>query len=205
LEGANSGTALRCFPILTRHLGFRYISISDALLGRAATIDVQMTSLPISVPGSEFNEFLFAPIGEDKNGMLVSVLSGLARSDVDPWQEAAKLAQLPGETATKELAALIGALPDRAASYPDPRTIATRLIALLPRPLGSNGGPQQTPHSAGAVLKSYPWWVYVGFMCFVLGSQFMIASHQMPTKPGNVEVKDASTAFRPAPPLNSGQ
>ena len=80
----------------------------------------------MSVPGSEFNDFLFAPIGEDKNGMLVSVLSGLARSDVDPWQEAAKLAQLPGETATNELAELISALPDRAASsYPDPRTIAT--------------------------------------------------------------------------------
>ena len=72
----------------------------------------------MSVPGSEFNDFLFAPIGEDRNGMLVSVLSGLARSDVDPWQEAAKLAQLPGEAATKELAALIGALPDGAGLVP---------------------------------------------------------------------------------------
>jgi len=36
--------------------------------------------------------------------MLVSVLSGLARSDVDPWQEAATLAELPGETATQRLA-----------------------------------------------------------------------------------------------------
>jgi hypothetical protein len=61
-----------------------------------------MTSLPIPIAGSEFNDFLFAPIGEDRNGMLVSVRSGLARSDVDPWQEAAKLAQLSGEAATKE-------------------------------------------------------------------------------------------------------
>jgi len=59
---------------------------------RATAINDQMTTAPMSVPGSEFNDFLFAPIGEDKNGMLVSVLSGLARSDVDPWQEAAKLA-----------------------------------------------------------------------------------------------------------------
>ena len=51
----------------------------------------------MSLPGAEFNDFLFAPIGEDGNGMLVSVLSGLARLDVDPWQEAAKLAQLPGK------------------------------------------------------------------------------------------------------------
>ena len=86
--------------------------------------------------------------------MLVSVLSGLARSDVDPWQEAAKLAQLPGETATKELAALIGALPDRAASYPDPRTIAARLIALLPRSRRFDGGPQQDTMTLGRLLKS---------------------------------------------------
>ena len=138
--------------------------------------------------------------------MLVSVLSGLARSDVDPWQEAAKLARLPGETATKELAALIGALPAGAASYPDPRAIATRLIALLPNPLGTNGRSQQVPpQSAWAVMNSRPWWVYVVFMCFVLGTQFLIASHQLPTKPGNVEVKAPGTAFQSAPSMNSGQ
>jgi hypothetical protein len=38
--------------------------------------------------GSEFDDFLFAPIGEDRNGMLLSVLSALARLDIDPWQEA---------------------------------------------------------------------------------------------------------------------
>jgi hypothetical protein len=58
-------------------------------------IDDQMTNSPVLLPGSEFNDFLFAPIGEDRNGMLVSVLSGLARSDVDPWQEATRLAELP--------------------------------------------------------------------------------------------------------------
>ena len=159
----------------------------------------------MSLPGSEFNDFLFAPIGEDKNGMLVSVLSGLARSDVDPWQEAAKLARLPGETATSELAALIGALPDRAASYPDPRTIAKRLIALLPHPLGTNGGSQQgPPHSALAVMNSRPWWIYVAIMCFVLGTQFLIASHQLPAKLDSVKAKAGSANFSP-PPLNSGK
>ena len=158
----------------------------------------------MSIPGSEFNDFLFAPIGEDKNGMLVSVLSGLARSDVDPWQEAAKLAQLPGDAATKELVALIGALPAGAGPSSDPRTIATRLIALLPRAPDFNGGQQQT-NNPGPVLKSAPWWVYVGFMCFVLGSQFLIANHQLPAKTNNGEVKAASSVFPPAPSVNSGQ
>ena len=165
-----------------------------------------MTTVPMSVPGSEFNDFLFAPIGEDRNGMLVSVLSGLARSDVDPWQEAAKLAQLPGEAATKELAALIGALPDRATSYPDPRTIATRLIALLPGRFGSNGGPQQAPtRSVWAMMNSRPWWIYVVFMCFVLGTQYLIASHQLPVKSDKMEMKSGSATFPPVLPANSGQ
>ena len=69
---------------------------------------VEMThSASVSHLGSEFDDFLFAPIGEDRNGMLLSVLSALARLDVDPWQEAAQLAGLPGETATQRLASLI--------------------------------------------------------------------------------------------------
>jgi hypothetical protein len=62
--------------------------------------------------GSEFDDFLLAPIGEDNGGMLLSVLSALARLDVDPWEEAARLAELPGDKATRKLAALIAALPD---------------------------------------------------------------------------------------------
>jgi hypothetical protein len=164
-----------------------------------------MTHSPIPLPGSEFNDFLFAPIGEDRNGMLVSVLSGLARSDVDPWQEAAKLAASPAETATERLASLIGALPDRMVSYPDSRTIAARLVALLPGPLGSSAVSQGASHSAWAVINSRPWWIYVVIMSFVLGSQFLIASHQLPSRPDNPDVKAASTISPPLPQLKSGQ
>jgi hypothetical protein len=45
--------------------------------------------------GSQFDDFLFAPIGEEENGMLLSVVSALARLDLDPWQEAASLTGLP--------------------------------------------------------------------------------------------------------------
>lgn len=57
-------------------------------------------STSVSVLGSEFDDFLFAPIGEDKNDMPLSMLSALARLDIDPWQEAAELSRLPEETAT---------------------------------------------------------------------------------------------------------
>ena len=45
--------------------------------------------------GAEFDKFLGAPIGEGRNGTPLSVLSALARLDVDPWQEAASLARMP--------------------------------------------------------------------------------------------------------------
>ncbi|HZL59045.1 MAG TPA: hypothetical protein VFC38_05045 [Stellaceae bacterium] len=69
-------------------------------------------AVSVSLLGSEFDDFLYAPVGEDGNGMRLSVLSALARLDVDPWQEAAKLARLPGKTAIERLASLIAALPD---------------------------------------------------------------------------------------------
>jgi hypothetical protein len=45
--------------------------------------------------GPEFDAFLYAPVDEEGNGVLLSVLSALARLDVDPWREAAELARMP--------------------------------------------------------------------------------------------------------------
>jgi hypothetical protein len=59
----------------------------------------------------EFDDFLYAPIGADGGEMPLSVLSALARLDLDPWQEAAELSELPKGTATQRLAALIARLP----------------------------------------------------------------------------------------------
>ncbi len=61
--------------------------------------------------GREFDEFLGAPIREDRNGTTLSVLSALARLDVDPWHEATSLARMPREAAAERLTALIDALP----------------------------------------------------------------------------------------------
>jgi hypothetical protein len=87
--------------------------------------------------GSEFNAFLFSPIGDDRNGMPLSVVSLLARCDLDPWQEAGSLAAIPADAAIRRMESLIRALPDQPLTLPDSRTIATRLIALLPRPTDS--------------------------------------------------------------------
>jgi hypothetical protein len=81
--------------------------------------------------GPEFDEFLGAPISEDRNGTTLSVLSALARLDVDPWQEATSLARMPREAAAVRLTALIGALPREPASAIPLKTGAADLVALL--------------------------------------------------------------------------
>jgi hypothetical protein len=47
----------------------------------------------------QFGEFLCASIGEEKNGIALSVLSAFARRNVDPWQEAARRARVIGSGA----------------------------------------------------------------------------------------------------------
>jgi len=126
-------------------------------------------SASISPLGPEFNDFLFAPIGEERNGMLLSVLSALARLDVDPWQEAAELAQLPRQTATQRLASLIAALPDGPSAHLDPGSIAARLIVLLPRGAGSNIASRETLLNDGALTNSRTI-MYVIIMAFMLGA-----------------------------------
>jgi len=67
---------------------------------------------PFNTLGSEFDDFLFEPIGEDQHELRLNVLCALARRNIDLWQEAARLARIPEETAIRRLASLIAALPD---------------------------------------------------------------------------------------------
>jgi hypothetical protein len=85
----------------------------------------------LSPLGSEFNVFLFAPVCEEKGETPVSVISALARLDLDPWEEAAALARLAPEPAARRLAYLLAKLPHGV--RPDPGAISASLVALLPR------------------------------------------------------------------------
>jgi hypothetical protein len=91
----------------------------------------------------EFDEFLCASIGEEKNGMALSVMSALARRNVDPWQEAARLSQLPRDVATGELCSMIAELSSGAPGRASPRAIAERLMAPLPHSHGSAASPRK--------------------------------------------------------------
>ncbi len=161
-------------------------------------------SAPASFLGSEFNDFLFAPIGEDGNKTLLSVLSGLARLDLDPWQEAAKLARLPVDAATQRLAGLIAELPDGAAAPRDAGTIAARLVALLPGRAGPEAPLRETGLAIGGMANSRTL-VYVVLMALVLGA-FGLMANRPPSATGDAAPAPvAGTDSLPSPPPSSVQ
>ena len=82
--------------------------------------------------GKEFDRFLFASVGEERNGMALSVISALARLGVDPWDETVALSSLPKDKAKERLAALIASTTKNLATNLSADTVAARLIALLP-------------------------------------------------------------------------
>jgi hypothetical protein len=168
-------------------------------MGQWHSMAEMIRAAPTPALAREFDDFLFAPIGEDSNGMLLSVVSALARMDIDPWQEAANLAQLPGTTATRRLASLIAALPDRPSTQLDPGTNAARLIARLPRRVGLNGPSAEALRSfnVGAVIQSQRF-RYAAFvlMLVVLGGLGIAASHRSAARIYN-DAPASSTAITP--------
>jgi hypothetical protein len=91
----------------------------------------------------QFDDFLFARINEDSEATPLSVLSVLARLGVDPWEEAAKLAQLPRVSAAKRLVEFIAATPGAPTAYLSAKTVSDRLIDLLPSSAGVTVQPRR--------------------------------------------------------------
>ena len=85
-----------------------------------------------SLGHSEYNAFLFAAVGEEKVGLPLTVLTALSRLGVDPWQEAARLSDLPREKAARSFAVTIAKLPECDWKASDAETIAARLVDWLP-------------------------------------------------------------------------
>ena len=151
---------------------------------------------------SEFDSFLFASIGEDRNGMPVTVVSGLARSNLDPWQEAAHLSALPGSSAVDRLASLIAALPGKPSTHPEAHATATRLVGLLPRASGPFAGSSQPAQGLAAAIPFRPWWIYIAIVLLVVGSQLVVA-HHMQAPADHTDANPAVAASPLHPPMNS--
>ena len=108
-----------------------------------------------SLGHSAYNDFLHAPLGRDAQGTELTVLSALTRLGLDPWAEAARLADLSRPAAAQSLAAAIARLPGvgpievgKAGTWTESEAaaVALRLVATLPR--GSVPAIPETPEVA---------------------------------------------------------
>jgi hypothetical protein len=81
---------------------------------------------------SDLNDFLFASVGDEQNGMPLSVLSALTRLGVDPWEEAGRLAALPKALAAEAMASMIARFPIARPLRSDNLAVGRRLVELLP-------------------------------------------------------------------------
>ena len=92
--------------------------------------------------------------------MTLSVLSVLARQDVDPWQEAARLAQLSRDQAINSLASKIWKSNSERWSPSEASMLAVRLIELLP----SHNRPPSSPLWADDGNGRLTFWVVAGML-----------------------------------------
>jgi hypothetical protein len=165
---------------------------------RLVVIVTPATSISFFRP--EFGDFLYAPIGADGGEMPLSVLSALARLDVDPWMEAAELSELPKGAAAQRLASLIARLPGARWTLVDARAIADRLIELLPSP-GSSEVPFAAKPLRGFREMAGSTMAKV-LLCAVLGvTALIIAANREPSSQGNLA--DAPAFSRASPPQTS--
>lgn len=133
--------------------------------------------------------------------MLLTVLSVLARRDVDPWREAAKLAQLPVRKATDQLASVIAALPEGPSARPDPAAMAARLIALLPRWTAGSKAQPRAPSvpGVGGTTRSRAI-IFVVAVVLVLGAQYFFQASRTPAEPDNGRAPFSDTVSPPTVP-----
>jgi len=142
---------------------------------------------------SDLNEFLFADVGTEASGMMLSVVSLFARQGNDPWREAGRLADLPKAVAADSLARSIADMPHGRWNLPDAAAIAARLIGLLPaRPARAErrlavGAVVWVPSSRNAIILA----------CVALGIVYAVAALMRPA-PAQVDGGDVAS-FMTAP------
>jgi hypothetical protein len=130
---------------------------------------------------TQFDSFLFAAIGESKEGLCITVLSALARLNIDPWKKAAELSGLPGDVAGRNLASLIATLPDLPAANLEPGAI-DRLVTLLP-----------TGKTAPALEQTFGFGViFVALMALIVGSEYLWENSRPQNQAGSFRAPIAS-------------
>jgi hypothetical protein len=126
----------------------------------------------------DLDKFLFAEVGDETDGMPLSVISALTRLGLDPWEEADRLSSLGNREAVEQLARLIAELPRNSRPLRQARGIASGLVPLLPKHNSSATPPPQVQihprycRPVPTLPKLSQFWV----ACFVLAAAALVSA-----------------------------
>jgi hypothetical protein len=134
------------------------------------------------IPTSRYDAFLFASVYEEANGMPLSVLSALARMNVDPWEEAARLAAVPKPVAEKTLVSTFNLVSANIGKLSGAEAIAARLVRLLPH--GDEGATAAAPEIAG--VRAQRTFFSLIWVCFAIALSLLSARHHATTADADV-------------------
>jgi hypothetical protein len=149
----------------------------------------------------EMDPFLFASVGEETEGIPLSVLSALSRLDVDPRLEAARLSHLARGAAADQLARMIARLPDRHWTTSEMRRIATKLVELLPANSENRKTAQPAASADRAISpRASPFLIYLALAGAVL---FGVVAHGAFSSKTQATAEPTSQADSPAAPDRS--
>ena len=124
----------------------------------------------------DYDAFLYAPLADESGVMRLSVLSALARMDVDPWEEAARLATLSTSDAERSVVSVLNHFPGHPQSSSQTGALAARLVALLPKAPTATDAKVATITEDHAKRMSY--WLVLLFFGIVMS---ILSPHQRTT------------------------
>ena len=124
----------------------------------------------------DLDKFLFAAVGDQIDGIPLSMISALTRLGLDPWQEAGRLSSLSRREAVEQLAQLIAEIPGIFRPIGEAREIADGLVGLLPKHDDSRATTLQVqirPRYSGPTLpRPSQFWV----ACVVLAAAVLVSA-----------------------------
>jgi hypothetical protein len=147
----------------------------------------------------EMDPFLFASVGEEIEGIPLSVLSALAQLGLDPRNEAARLSHLTSNAAASQLGRLLARLPERSWTSSEIRRIAKRLVELLPA--APNDG-NQVPSTISGKRKSAAS-RHLTYLALALSGALVLGliAHGPVTSGGQDTAPPASQSVTPSAPV----
>jgi hypothetical protein len=152
----------------------------------------------VSLP-SQYDGFLYALFDTPSKEGSITVLTLLARADLDPWKEASRLAALSTQEATTSLAATLCCAAGEAQNPLEADTTARRLVSLLPA-VYSPTRPMSESVTAPSLRGSNFWlvWLCIQILLFMLVSAHGRAKLDSPSSTGDTKSELATKSALPS-------